>query len=439
MKARIVPVAFKTRNEGFDAQVKKLAEEFSDSVELLPDIDLGSQVPEEADAVVFPQLLGEAYQRLADFQHIDRPILVITSEFGTMSMWDWEIMTFLRENGVPTLAPYSIEQAQTMFRAARARHELQGGKFLLYQDDPGEGQQASIFKRFWWWENQCKQEMRERFGVQLELKSFKGLGERCAKIGNESARKEWNKWDYPTEGLNDQDLCSATKVYMTVKTDLEKDDSIRGVGINCLNESHFSDTTPCISWNMLFDEKGILWACEGDILSLATEYVVYKSIEQPIMMTNVYPFLMGNAALKHERIPNFPDFVDNWDNHILVAHCGYFGLTPRSFSESWTLRPKVLEIVNEHSHAMDARWPTGPVTMVKLDPHMRKIMVVEGELKGYANYPGSDCLTGGVIEVEDGHRFMRNLYSHHQILVQGHQYRNMQIVADAFGLEIETL
>ena len=36
------------------------------------------------------------------------------------------------------------------------------------------------------------------------------------------------------------------------------------------------------------------------------------------MMTNLYPFLMGQAALAHERIPHFPA-VDEPENHILAA------------------------------------------------------------------------------------------------------------------------
>jgi hypothetical protein len=157
------------------------------------------------------------------------------------------------------------------------------------------------------------------------------------------------------------------------------------------------------------------------------------------MMTNVYPFLMGEAALKHEKIPNFPEYLDHPEDHILVAHCGYFGLSPRSFSDQWTLRPPVLGIVEENSHMMDARWTTGPVSLVKFDPHFRKLMVVEGDLKGYVQYPGSDCLNGGIIRISDGCEFMKRLYSHHQIVVPGHHRRNIEIIARVFGLDVEVI
>ena len=100
---------------------------------------------------------------------------------------------------------------------------------------------------------------------------------------------------------------------------------------------------------------------------MLTKYILNGSLDAPIMMTNLYPFLMGQAALKHERIPNFPD-VDEPENHILVAHCGYLGVVPERFSTEWALRPKVLAIVDENATAIDARLPEGDVTLAKLQP-----------------------------------------------------------------------
>src|SRR5580700_3074333 len=107
MKVDIVPVYFNPgRDDGFDRQLAALRALFGNEVEFLAPIALGGSLP-PCDAVVFPQLLGEGYRRLQDFKKLDRPILVITSEFGTLSMWDWELITYLREAGVATIAPYS--------------------------------------------------------------------------------------------------------------------------------------------------------------------------------------------------------------------------------------------------------------------------------------------------------------------------------------------
>ncbi|TVQ39551.1 MAG: hypothetical protein EA384_05820 [Spirochaetaceae bacterium] len=439
MKARVVPVYFSRRDGEFDQQLVTLRRLFADDAEFLPATAIGATIPADSDAVVFPQLLGEAYSRTKEFAGIKVPILILTSEFGTVSMWDWEIMSFLESHGISTLAPYSVDQARIMLRAARVKSELLQGVFLIYQDNPGEGQQASIFKRFWWWEEQCRHKLSQRFGVRVEYRSYRELGERISSMDERTALEEWARWDYPVVGLSEKAIASAVKLYLTVKQDISGIDGILGVGINCLNESHFSDTTPCVAWNMLFDELGIMWACEADIVSLATKHILYKSLAVPTVMTNIYPFLMGMAALKHERIPAFPEIVDNPENHLLVAHCGYFALAPRSFCDQWCLRPSVLGIVNDNSHMMDARLAVGPITFAKLDSSLDRLRVMEGRLKGYAQYPGSDCLNGGVIEVKDGHQLMRSVSSHHQCIMTGAQARNARIVSDVFGLQFDQM
>jgi hypothetical protein len=112
-------------------------------------------------------------------------------------------------------------------------------------------------------------------------------------------------------------------------------------------------------------------------MTLLTKYLIHRSLAVPIMMSNIYPFIMGMAALKHERIEAFPE-VDRPENHALIAHCGYLGVLPESFSIEWQLRPKALAIVDDNATAIDARLPTGDLTMAKLDPTMSKLLVVEG-------------------------------------------------------------
>lgn len=443
MKAKLVPVYFDPgRDEDFDTQHARLTQLLADEAEFLPPVPLGAPLPDAADAAIFPQLLGEAYRRVGDFRAIDRPVMVVTSEFGTLNMWDWEIVAYLEAEGVSTIAPYSLDQTKMVCRAAAARGQMRGSKFLVFQDNPGEGFQAAIFKRFYWWEDEAIRRLFDKFGITIVKRSFKTFAARAKAIPNEAAAAEWAKWQWPV-ALPEQALLSAVKIYLALKDELAADPAIISMGINCLNESHFSDTTPCLAWMMLYEEGGLLWGCEADTLSMATKYVLHKSLGTPIMMTNLYPFLMSGPALKHERIPHFPDvsgYADtNQENYVLVAHCGYFGLLPPSFGTEWTMRPKVLAIVDENAHAVDARFPTGPVTLAKLYPDMQQLTAVEGTLAGYAQYPGSDCLNGGVIHVPDGHRLVRKATSHHYLLMTGHNLNDMRQVLKVFGLGVETL
>ena len=147
---------------------------------------------------------------------------------------------------------------------------------------------------------------------------------------------------------------------------------------------------------------------------------------------------MGQAALKHERIEAFPDVAEP-ENHVLVAHCGYLGVVPTSFSTEWALKSKVLAIVDENATAIDARMPTGDITLAKLHPTLDTMTVVEGTLEDYVQYPGSDCLNGGVIRGTDGRRLMNTLSSHHYLLMTGHHRVDIELLARIFEFEIEAV
>jgi L-fucose isomerase-like protein len=243
------------------------------------------------------------------------------------------------------------------------------------------------------------------------------------------------KGNTPVGKIANRAILSAMKIYMAVERDLEQDPAIIAVGINCLNESQYSDTTPCLAWNLLYEDQRMVWGCEADIVSMLTEVLVSKTIDVPFMMTNMYPFLMGQAALKHEHIPNFPEVDAEPENHILAAHCGYLGVLPQSFSTEWTLREKVLAIVDDNATAIDARLPEGEITLVKLVPPFDRLSVIEGELASYAQFEDSDCLNGAVIRVPNGKKMMDELVSHHYIVTKGHNLNELEMVSKVFGLE----
>lgn len=437
MKATLVPIYFKTSQDpDFVRQLDTLRVLFRQEAELIEPAALGSPVPDKADGVIFPQMLGEAYEHLADFKAIKHPILVITSEFGTVSMWDWEINSYLAAEGINVLAPNSLEQARKFIQACALKRELRSTRFLVYQDNPGEGFQADIFKRFYWWEEDCIRRLESKFGIRVVKKSFKQLGEYARQIPDTDAEAVWSAWNdkVPTRDLSRRAILSALKIYLVVKQDLAGDPRIAAAGINCLNESRFSDTTPCLAWNLLFEEKRIAWGCEADLVSMMTEVLIQKSLGVPFMMSNLYPFLMGMAALKHEHIPFFPAVPSQPENHILIAHCGYLGVLPQSFATEWKLQKKVLAIVDENAHAIDARMAEGDITLVKLMPPFDTLSVIEGTLEFYAQFENSDCRNGAVIRVPNGPGLLKELASHHYILTTGKNLADLMGIAGIFGM-----
>jgi hypothetical protein len=422
----------------FQNQVTALRQLFEGEAEFMPPAKLGAAVPDSIDAVLLPQVLGVAYRSMPELKAIQVPLLIITSEFGTVSMWDWEIAAYMRSEGIHALAPSHLAQAKLMCRALGVKQQLRKSKFLVFQDNPGAGFQPSIFKRFYWWEDECGQRISSKFGLEIVRKSFKQLGESAKAISDTEAKAAAEARQIPVNDVSSRSLLSALRIYLAVKRELDSDPAFQAVGINCLNESHFSDTTPCLAWNLLYEEEKLIWGCEADTMTMLTKLILHRSLDVPIMMSNLYPFILGQAALKHERIPYFP-VVKEPENCILVAHCGYLGVLPQSFSTQWSLKPKVLAIVNENATAIDARLPEGPVTLAKLYPKLDLMSVAEGSLESYAQYADSDCRNGAVIRVKNGPALVKSLASHHYLIVTGHHQSDIQLLGRIFDFAVESL
>ena len=439
MKARFVPIYFKTAEDpDFVAQLAKLKELLFEEAEFLAPTKLGTKIP-DTDGVIFPQMLGEAFREVDKIEKLPQPLMVVTSEFGTVSMWDWEINSFLSAKGIKVIGPTSLMKTKQACRAFALRRQLKQSSLLVFQDNParGTGLQDDIFKRFYWWEPECVDAIEQKFGVKVEKRSFKKLAEEAKAIPDEEALKVWEqKKKYtPIKEITNRAVLSAVKIYMAVKNVLDQNPSVLAVGINCLNESMFSDTTPCLAWNFLYEDTRMVWGCEGDLVSMMTEVLINKTLDVSFMMTNLYPFQMGDAALKHEHIPNFPEVEGTPENYILAAHCGYFGVVPQSFSTEWTLKKKVLAIVDENATAIDARFPNGDITLVKLMPPFNRWSVVEGDLPKYAQFENSHCLNGAVIRVSDGKKLVDDLVSHHYIITTGHNLNDLEMISKVFDLE----
>lgn len=441
----MLPVYFPEINERekreYEEQKKRMIALYGEEAEFLDAVLIDEAGKTDADMVVFFQLIGAVFSHREALEKLTVPVIVLTSEFGTVEMWDWEIVAWLREEvSVCVFSPYSQEMANVVLRAQGSRKRLQNAKFLLFQDDPGEGMQANIFKRFYWWETECKTIIEKKFGVEIIYRSWKSVNERAQKIADEDAQKLWEQRREPCEGLGQAAILKAAKLYMALREEACQAGGVIGIGSNCLNESFYADTTPCLAWNWFFEYDHIIWACEGDLVSLISEYIFYQALRRPLMMTNIYPFLVGMAALKHEKIQQFPQIEDP-DNHALGVHCGYFGFVPKAFCESWTLRPKVLEIVNDEAVAVDCRMACGPVTMAKLHTNMNRVTIIEAEIEDYVQYPGSDCRNGALLRYANGsgERVMQALSSHHAVLIQGRVTAQLLEVAKVYGFSAEVI
>lgn len=439
MKAILQPLYFKSgMDDEFKSHLGMMRDLLKDEANIIEPLELGKPI-KDVDAIIFLQLIGDAFKQINLLKKINLPFLITTSDFGTVNMWDWEIVAFMKTEEVDVFSPYNLELTKIICKSLALKRDLKKTKFLVYQDVPGGGGlQGEIFRRFYWWEEKFTELLRSKFGVTIVKKSFKEMGAVAREVPDSKVNDLLKTRKINTEGVSDRSLASALKIYLKVKEDLDEDNDIKGVGINCLNESFYSDSTPCLAWSMLYEDRKMIWSCEADTSSLMSMYLMNKTLDVDIMMSNIYPFLMGMAALKHEKIDRFPE-VEEPENHALIVHCGYFGVVPRPFCTSWTIRPKVLDIVDDNAIAMDARLPEGDLTISKLDPTLSEFMIIEGKLEKYVQYPASNCRNGALVRVPDGYRMMELFNSHHNCFMVGKQKEGLKNMAKVFGLGVNSM
>ncbi len=170
----------------------------------------------------------------------------------------------------------------------------------------------------------------------------------------------------------------------------------------------------------------------------AEHLYLYQSLKQPIMMTNIYPFLVGKAACSHEKIDDFPA-VEEPENHALGVHCGYAGFAPRRFCPKWKMVPKVLEIVNDKAYMIDCELPDGDITLAKIMPTFDKITVIPAKLEKYIQFPGTDARNASLIYYQNGEGVMEELSSHHQMIITGKQKAKIEQIAKVFNWETKVI
>ena len=442
--ANLQPLYFgREASHAFLNQLERLRDQLRPVAQLLAPLPFGADLSRpSADLIVLPQLSGAAYQMLEVFRSQSLPMVVLTSEVCSTAIWDWEITGWLRSAGIEVFTPYERRQTEILCRAFAAKRELAQSRFLVFQDDVSAGLHADMFQRFYWWQQENVQRMFERFGIVVEERSLLQLTESLSSVSDEQLRSIRKAWQarLPIVNVPEKALDDTLRLYAALKRILAEEPQIKGMGINCINEFPSMLATPCLVWNMLYQDHKLIWGCEADTLSMMTQHLVDRCLETPAVMTNIYPFLVGQPVLDHMDISAFPVVADP-ENYLLAGHCGYLGVLPQSQAvEGWALRPSVIDVFEGRGGAIDGRLPLGDVALVKLNPDCAGLTVIEGELEDYFRAPQSGLSkVAAVIRVANGPVLLDQITSQHYVLTQGAAAADFSLSAKVFGLDVNLL
>ena len=111
-------------------------------------------------------------------------------------------------------------------------------------------------------------------------------------------------------------------------------------------------------------------------------------------------------------------------------------IVAKKHATRWTVKPKVLDIVDDNAIALDAELEKGDSLILKLGPDMKKLYVSESNIKDYLKFPGSHARNAALLEFRDGHSIMNNLPSHHVVILKDSTMEEIEILCKIFNLEL---
>ena len=342
----------------------------ADRVELLEPVPLGGTAAGGRRGRL-PAVPGRGVPASVEaFQAIDLPILIVTSEFGTLSMWDWEIIEYLQVARASRRSPPTTSSRRKKVCAALRR---QAGADRTRSSWSTRTTRAKAFRppsssASTGGKTSAPSGSATSSASTIVKKSFRELGAAGQGDLRRRGRRGLEGPERADRGPLGTALRSAVKLYLAVKRDLDQDPSIRGAASTASTSRTSPTPRPAWPGTCCIEERGLIWGCEADTMSMLTKYLLHRSLGAPIMMTNLYPFLLGDAAAQARADRG----LSRGRGRAGEPHPGgplrLHGRDPASFATEWTLRKKVLAIVDDNATAIDARLPTGDVTLAKLHP-----------------------------------------------------------------------
>ena len=169
-------------------------------------------------------------------------------------------------------------------------------------------------------------------------------------------------------------LKMAFYIYSALKKLVKKYD-LKGLTIRCFDLLKKYKNTACLALAML-NEEGIVSACEGDVPSLITMYLVYVLTGRPCFMAN-------------------PSEINLQELSVIFAHC----TVPLNMVDKYEL---LTHFESDLGVAIKGRMPEGNISIVKLSSKLslNENLLITGQLKENLSLPGF-CRTQIKVQLDE--------------------------------------
>ena len=253
--------------------------------------------------------------------------------------------------------------------------------------------------------------LREKLGVELVEIPM----ERLEQVYRET-RVPWDLVEKVASGAvsverSREELGKALRLYRALERIVEEE-RLDAFTIECFEVIPRLDTTACLALS-LFNSRGIVAGCEGDVPATLSMMLLSYASGQPVFMAN--PAVLG-------------------DGEIVLAHC----TAPIAAGTGYRL---MSHFETGRGVGVSVTYPKGAtVTLARLDPHLELLRLARGRVKESGTLSGLHCRTQVRIAVDwDPEVLLEKSIGNHYVMAVGDHVEALKHAARLLGLRVEVL
>jgi L-fucose isomerase-like protein len=356
-------------------------------------------------------------------------------EYDEPDFWRWSARDMLTALGVPVTLVRSLAEGKALLRAYGTRRFLASSRLVVF----GE-------QNFPWNATSAGHLVTESLGTKIDVLPLSAFRDRCDRYSDAQLRTVWEERTgrYIQKDVTSPWMDTALRTYLSIASILQERKAF-GFGVNCYGDLIINGgrDVPCLA-QALLREDGYIASCDGDFLALESMAFASIFLDEPCMMSNMYPVSYVGALRDHFGDSLSPDESKypraRWKNLARLGHCAFVGVVPPEMTPGGkaTLRDfgGTYEIKRDgRGCGMDAdmRGDT-PATAIELKFDGKTLVIARLKVLETTHHGLSHCETTALLEFENLEKLVENISREHTVIVYGDHVRELAVMAEALGL-----
>jgi L-fucose isomerase-like protein len=341
----------------------------------------------------------------------------------------------LRAVGVNVTLVRSKAEGEALLRALGMRRFLSNSRLVVF----GE-------QNFPWNATAAGHLVTESLGTTIDVLPLSAFRERRGAYSDEQVQALWEerKGRFLVKQVRPNDLDQALRTYLAIRSVLEERSAF-GFGVNCYGDLIIRGgrDVPCLA-QALLREDGYVASCDGDFLALESMAFASVFLDEPCMMSNMYPISYVGALRDHFGDPLSPDESKypraKWKDLARLGHCAFVGVVPpemtpggqaalRDFGGTWEIKR------DGRGCGMDAdmRGNT-PATAIELKFDGKTLLLARVKVLETTHHGFAHCETTALLEFANLEKLVENISREHTVIVYGDHVQDLSVLAEVLGL-----